>query len=119
MRPMIARLAAAGLAVAAVPAAAAAPVAEPAIAQSDLRHYASALLQIVSAKRIADRQWQKAPVADRPALRLQASAAIAAILARYELSPSRFNQITAVVERHPALRNQVRQRVMREGLGYN
>lgn len=109
----------AALTAVAAPVAGAMPIASQAtIAQSEIRQYASALFQIMSIHKIADQRWQRAEPAERPVLRRQASAAISAILDRHGLSQSRFNQITAAVERQPALRRDVRQRVMREGLGY-
>lgn len=104
----------AALTAVAAPVAGAMPIASQAtIAQSEIRQYASALFQIMSIHKIADQRWQRAEPAERPVLRRQASAAISAILDRHGLSQSRFNQITAAVERQPALRRDVRQRVMR------
>lgn len=119
MKVMVAALGA-GLAVLSVPPAIAATISSAqGIAQGDIRQYASALFQILSIRKIADQHWQSATLAQRPVLRRQASAAIATVLARHGLSPSRFNEITAAVESQPALRRQVRQHVMRESLGYD
>ena len=85
----------------------------------EIRDYASALFEVLTLRRIADLRWRSASRAERPFLRRQASAAISAILSRHGFSSDGFNRMSAAVERQPALRREVRQLVMREGLGFH
>lgn len=86
------------------------------VSQRDLRNYASALLKVQEIRKIADRRWQSASLAERTSLKAQSQRAIYEALARYGFTESSFNQISAAVERTPALRRRVRDLVMRESL---
>ncbi|MCZ4341926.1 DUF4168 domain-containing protein [Sphingomonadaceae bacterium G21617-S1] len=86
------------------------------VSQRDLRNYASALLKVQEIRKIADRSWKSASPAERASLKAQSQSAIYEALARYGFTEASFNQISAAVERTPALRRRVRDLVMRESL---
>jgi hypothetical protein len=86
--------------------------------QREIHDYASALFKVLTVKRTAELRWKTASPAERAELRKQAQAAIEAVLARYGFTEASFNQLSGAIEHQPALRRQVRQMVMREGLGY-
>ncbi|WP_181008384.1 DUF4168 domain-containing protein [Sphingomonas montanisoli] len=88
------------------------------IDQAEITRYASALLEILNIRAIANQRERGAAPTRLGMLREQADAAIAASLADHGLNKDRFNQITAAVAARPALERQVRQHVMRERLGY-
>jgi len=109
-------LAAVILPTAAVHAQALAPAGETAngrLSTQQIYDYAMALAEIERIRKaVAD-----APADQRPLLAAQAKAAIAAALERRGLDAARFNAISAEVEREHALRDQVRQIMMRDALG--
>lgn len=86
------------------------------VSQRDLRNYASALLKVLEIRRIAGRAWKAAGPAEQASLKAQSQRAIYEVLARYGFTEASFNQISAAVERTPALRRRVRDLVMRESL---
>ncbi|WP_084690953.1 DUF4168 domain-containing protein [Sphingomonas sp. SRS2] len=86
------------------------------VSQRDLRNYASALVKVLEIRRIADHAWKAAGPAERASLKAQSQRAIYEALARYSFTEASFNQISAAVERTPALRRRVRDLVMRESL---
>ncbi|WP_162248248.1 MULTISPECIES: DUF4168 domain-containing protein [unclassified Sphingomonas] len=90
----------------------------PSYSQRDIHQYASALFEILAVRRVADGRLKAAPAAERPLIQRQAQTAMTTILAKHGLDEASFNRITAEVQRRPALRRDVRQQVMREGVGF-
>lgn len=94
------------------------PLSDANYSAREIRDYASALVKVLSVGRIADLRWHFASATERLILQRQATAAVTAVLRRYGFTALGFSEMSAAVERQPALRRQVHHLVTREGLGF-
>lgn len=81
-----------------------------------LKRYALALLQIQKVKQTLAVRMESASEAEKPMLRSQAKFENRAILQRYDLDVSTFNEMTNAVDSRPTVRGKVRQTVMQQTL---
>lgn len=94
------------------------PSAPVAYSPREIHDYASALYQILAVRRMSADRKKGADSATRAKLDQQTRASIARILDHFGFTEQRFNQISATINHQQALRREVRQLVMSQGLGY-